>query len=185
MGLTIASIRLALLPLVLVSACSSEPDAESRAASVSKFEDHLPLESKGRRATGTRDDPFIAIGVLKTLIPLPNEQLVRIDVAHRAVPHFKNAMDMGVYVPPEVVQGANEGDFVMLHYAKLIEGTRAEAEFRKAVAMGPEKATWRRPHVWFGYELYKITPIPDAVSWREQERIAHGSATGTAEAQKR
>jgi hypothetical protein len=173
-----------LMSLTVFSACSAEPRSDARPSGTLKFEDHLPLESKGRRPAGTRDDPFIGIGILKSVIPFANEGLLRIDVAHRAIPYFKNAMDMGVYVPPEVVQGANEGDFVRLHYAKLTENTRAAIEFEKALKVGLEKATWRRPHVWFGFELYKITAIPDAEYRRDHESFGRASAASASAAQK-
>lgn len=154
--------------VALAAGCSSQPKTdETSPLDLTRLEDHIPVDSSGRRPAGTREDPFVGIGVISAIIPAPNEGLVRVDIAHRPIPYFKNAMKMGVYVQSDVVEGVNEGDFIRLEYAKLIDGTRAAIEFKKAkevrAAAKPARA---RPHVWFGYELFRITSIPDQEYWR-------------------
>ena len=128
-----------------------------------RLEDYIPKTSTGRKPAGTRDDPFVGEGVIIRILKPEKSGLVRVALKHRAIPYFKRAVEAAFYVPQSLLEGVHEGDFVNLYYARLLDGTPAALAYARALKQKPTDATEHIPHVWFGYELFRMTPIPDEV----------------------
>lgn len=127
------------------------------------LKEFVPENSSGRAPKGTREEPFIGEGVILELLPRASGELTRINLKHRPIPHFKRAMEMGIYLRPEIVEGLSEGDFIRLYYAALRPGSPEAALYATMLKMDRESARREKlPHVWFGYEIFKIERIPDA-----------------------
>jgi len=85
--------------------------------------------------------------------------LIRVGIRHQDIPYFKLAAEMGVYVTPETLGRARDGDFVLLYLAALRQGTPERAAYERAMSSGGRGGIL--PYQHFGYELYRITVVPD------------------------
>jgi hypothetical protein len=148
--------------MILGSGCSTDdaPKPPTRhIGHAKKFEDYLPPNSTGRRPAGTRDDPFIGRGVMMA-IGQRRDGLIRAGIRHQDIPHFKLAAEMGVYVTADTLGSARDGDFVLLYFAELRQGTPERAAYERVTSAGDHSAIL--PYQHFGYELYRIKVVPDA-----------------------
>ncbi|OFW03269.1 MAG: hypothetical protein A3H96_19405 [Acidobacteria bacterium RIFCSPLOWO2_02_FULL_67_36] len=75
-------------------------------------------------------------------------------------------MVTGIYVSPGVVEGIHEGDFVRIYYARVFPGSPEATAYETAMKLGPKRIKELKmvlPHVWYGYELFRMEAIPDDV----------------------
>ena len=149
-----------IVPVILAAivGCSTQPEQPPQPPEPTRFEDFLPKESSGRRPAGTREDPFIGDAVIMRL-GQPENGLTRVSLRHRAIPYLKQAMETSLWVRPELVEGISDGDFVSLHFERVIDGTETARIYRDWKRVGPTYGPI--PYIWFGYELFRIERIPD------------------------
>jgi hypothetical protein len=83
--------------------------------------DFPSFPTEGRRAAGTKADPFLAEGVVMRIVKTPTAQK-QLLFKHRSVPHFMSAMTMTLNVDPELVTGIEEGDFARIRFMVGTDG---------------------------------------------------------------
>jgi hypothetical protein len=125
-----------------------------------RFEDHIPPNSTGRKPAGTRDDPYVGIGVVFGMKDV-SAQLVRVGVRHRPISYFKKAADMAVNLPRHIVADVREGDLVKLYYARMDENSPVAIAYRQVLKGQEPKDPGPYPYVYFGYEVFRLEVIPD------------------------
>jgi hypothetical protein len=173
-GLIATALTAVATAATLFPACSPGPTAADGTAYHShSMQEHVPKNSTGRRPAGTRADPFVGDGVIARIFEPDATGLVRIVFKQRAIPYFTQANESSGNLPVAVVRGISEGDFVRFYYAKLVPGSPAEQAYTAALRRGD--TTSPGAIVYFGYELYRMTVIPDDEYVSERRRESLGA----------
>ena len=121
------------------------PNPARRPSRPISFEEMKPRSSAGPQPAGTRQDPFVGEAVIMG-IAHPRNKPPQLLVKHREIPHFMGAMQMTVFVAPNLIEGVSEGDVVRLYFART----------------GDVPHGFTAAQMWFGHELFRVEKLPDS-----------------------
>jgi hypothetical protein len=148
---------------LLGASCSRPSTGGIRSDASAATVQQIPSDSQGRRPAGTRADPFVGDGVVVRILKTPDAGLLHVLLKERAIPYFRIGGEFSVFLPTNVMGNAQEGDFVSISYAKLVSGSPAAREYALHLHETAGAPAVPAPYVYFGYELFRLTVIPDDV----------------------